>query len=114
MIFLEKVSGALEHVDGSSGAIGTAVNHAVEALAAVIAAAPADEKTRAAWLERLWAACEADEIPYIEQLGDHWGELCASEALAALWADRLVEARRLALQRMQPMAMRISRARPTA
>jgi hypothetical protein len=30
VIFLEKVSGALEHVDSSSGAIGTAVNRAIE------------------------------------------------------------------------------------
>ena len=29
VIFLEKVSGALEHVDSSSGAIGTAVNRAI-------------------------------------------------------------------------------------
>ncbi len=30
--FIEKVSPALEHVDSSSGAIGTAVNKAIEAL----------------------------------------------------------------------------------
>lgn len=30
VIFLEKVSGALEHVDGSSGAIRTAVNRAID------------------------------------------------------------------------------------
>ncbi|MEZ4234518.1 MAG: hypothetical protein R3B89_35435, partial [Polyangiaceae bacterium] len=32
LIFLEKVSPALEHVDSSSGAIGTAVNNAIAAL----------------------------------------------------------------------------------
>ena len=32
VIFLEKASGALEHVDSSSGAIGTAVNRAIETL----------------------------------------------------------------------------------
>lgn len=32
VLFLEKVSPALEHVDSSSGAIGTAVNHAIEEL----------------------------------------------------------------------------------
>ena len=37
--FLERVSPALEQVDSSSGAIGTAVRHAIESLVPVIAAA---------------------------------------------------------------------------
>ena len=90
VLFLERVSPALEHVDSSSGAIGTAVNHAIEALVAIIARAPADAHTRAGWLERLWEAHARDEIPYIERLGDFWGELCVSPELASAWADRLV------------------------
>lgn len=54
--FLERVSPALEHVDSSSGAIGTAVNHAVSELVTIIAAAPADPGTRSRWLDRLCAA----------------------------------------------------------
>ncbi len=46
VLFLERVSPALEHVDSLSGAIGTAVYHAIEAFAPIIAAAPADPKTR--------------------------------------------------------------------
>jgi hypothetical protein len=88
--FLERVSPALEHVDSSSGAIGTAVNHAIQELSVVIARAPAAAKTREAWLERLWEAHAKDEIPYIERLGDFWGELCASREIASKWADRLV------------------------
>ena len=88
--FLERVSPALERVDSSSGAIGTAVNHAIEELVAVIARAPADAKTREGWLERLWEAHANDEIPYIERLGDFWGELCVSRESASAWADRLV------------------------
>ncbi|OGK76632.1 MAG: hypothetical protein A2X52_14740 [Candidatus Rokubacteria bacterium GWC2_70_16] len=88
--FLERVSPALEHVDSSSGAIGTAVNHAVEELVAIIAGAPADARTREGWLERLWEAHANDAIPYIERLGDFWGELCASREVASAWADRLV------------------------
>ena len=42
VLFLEKVSAALEHVDSSSGAIGNAVNRAIEELVPVIATAPAD------------------------------------------------------------------------
>ncbi len=94
--FLEKVSPALEHVDSSSGAIGSAVNKAVSALAEIIAAAPADEKTRDKWLERLWDAYQEDGIPYIELLGDYWGELCASKEVASRWADRLVETCKMA------------------
>jgi len=94
---LERLSPALENVDSSSGAIGTAVNHAIAELVPVIARAPADPTTREAWLERLWAAHEADEIPYIETLADHWGELCASNEVASAWADRLLGTTRMAL-----------------
>ena len=90
VLFLERVSPALEHVDSSSGAIGTAVNHAIEELVAVIAGAPADAKTREGWLERLWEAHANDAIPYIERLGDFWGALCVSAETASAWADRLV------------------------
>jgi hypothetical protein len=90
VLLLEKVSPALEHVDSSSGSIGTAVNNAIVALVDIIATAPADEKTRDAWLERLWEAYQEDGIPYIELLGDYWGELCASKATASRWADQLL------------------------
>ena len=97
VVFLEKVSPALEHVDSSSGAIGTAVNKAIADLVPIIAGAPADAGTHQAWLERLFDAHAADEIPYIELLADHWGELCASKQLASTWADRLIDTVRLAL-----------------
>jgi hypothetical protein len=90
VLFLEKVSPALEHVDGSSGALGTAVNHAVEICAKIIAEAPVDDETRDRWLDRLWEAHQNDEIPYIERLTDYWGELCASSGRASAWADRLI------------------------
>jgi hypothetical protein len=72
------------------GAIGTAVNHAIQELVAVVARAPATSKTREGWLDRLWEAHATDEIPYIERLGDFWGELCVSRDIASAWADRLV------------------------
>ena len=87
--FLERISPALEHVDSSSGSIGTAVHNAIAELVPIIASAPADAKTRNAWLERLWEAYQEDDIPYIERLGDHWGQLCASKEVASAWADRL-------------------------
>jgi hypothetical protein len=58
VILLEKVSGALEHVDSSSGAIGSAVNHMIETLVPIIAQAPASANQRDKWLERLWRAIE--------------------------------------------------------
>ncbi|MFU8858523.1 MAG: hypothetical protein ACNA8S_16145 [Deferrisomatales bacterium] len=96
VLFLEKVSPALEQVDSSSGAIGTAVNKAIETLVPLIAHAPADARTREAWLERLWEAYQADQMPYIERLGEHWGEICASPELASHWADQLIGTVRMA------------------
>lgn len=94
---LERLSPALEHVDSSSGAIGTAVNRAIAELVPIIGGALANPETREIWLERLWAAHAADEIPYIETLADYWGELCAAKGVASAWADRLVGITRLAL-----------------
>ncbi len=51
VLFLERVSAALEQVDSSSGAISTVVNHAIEGLVAIIAKAPVDTETREGWLE---------------------------------------------------------------
>ena len=56
VIFLEKVSAALEQVDSSSGAIGSAVNRAIETLVPVVSQAPASDSLRDKWLERLWRA----------------------------------------------------------
>ncbi len=91
VLFLEKVSPALEHVDSSSGAIGTAVSNAIDALVPLIAKAPADDSLRDRWLECLWRAVEADDMPYIEMLTDHWGELCASTGRASSWADGFID-----------------------
>jgi tetratricopeptide (TPR) repeat protein len=96
VLFLERVSPALDRVDSSSGAIGTAVNHAIDALAAVIAQAPADEKLRDRWLERLWRAVEEDRIPYIEILPEYWGDLCVTPERASGWADDFIGIVRMA------------------
>lgn len=91
VMLLGKLSPALEHIDSSSGAIGNAVNRTIEVLVPIIAKAPADIALRRKWLERLYQAHADDQIPYIECLGDYWGELCASPELAGEWADQLVE-----------------------
>lgn len=89
---LQKLSPALEHVDSSSGALGSAVNKAIETLVPIIAKAGVEPKLRQRWLERLWQALQNDEMPYIELLGDYWGELCASPELASRWANELMPA----------------------
>lgn len=87
---LERLSPALELVDATSGAIGRALDHATHELAHLVGTAPVATRIRSAWLERLWLAYRLDELSFIESLGDHWGDLCASPALASDWADRLL------------------------
>jgi hypothetical protein len=95
VLLLEKISPAIEQVDSSSGAIGTTVNNAIEALVPIIANAPADDKLRDDWLQRLWQAVEADDIPYIEMLADYWGDLCATAQHASHWADEFIDGVRI-------------------
>ncbi len=98
VLFLERLSPAVREVDSSSGALGNAANRAVEALVPFIAAAPVTEAVRSKWLERLFEAIQEDDPPYIESLGDHWGELCATPELASCWADDLMPTLRRALE----------------
>ena len=87
---LEKLSPALEQVDSSSGALGSAVNKAIDILVPIIVKADVEPKLRQRWLERLWQALQDDEMPYIELLGDYWGELCVTPELASHWADEFL------------------------
>ena len=88
--FLERISPALEQVDSSSGAIGTAVNRAIDQVVPIIANATVDDETRRGWLQRLFEALQADRMPYIERLGDSWGDLCATREIATDQADALI------------------------
>ncbi|MFQ5644749.1 MAG: hypothetical protein ACE5FQ_13780 [Thiogranum sp.] len=87
---MEKLWPALEHIDTSSGALGSAVNKALDALIPIIVKAPADDKTRGKWLARLWQAMEDDGVDYLGPVGDRWGEICGSVEVAGRWADELV------------------------
>jgi hypothetical protein len=62
---MEKIWPALEHVDSSSGALGSAVNKTLDDLIPIVVNAPADEKTRNNWLDRLWQAMEDDGVDYL-------------------------------------------------
>jgi len=87
VLFFEKISPAIAQVDSSSGALGGAVYRAVEVLVPIIAGADTDGENREQWLNRLWQAVEADDIPYLEHLADNWGDLCAKPEQASAWAD---------------------------
>ena len=73
------------------------MNRAITELVPIVATAPVGKSTRAAWLERLFEAHGADQIPYIETLADYWGELCGSTDVASEWSDRLIGLTRMAL-----------------
>jgi len=87
---MEKIWPALEHVDSSSGALGSAVYKTLDVLIPVVIEAPADEKTRNKWLNRLWQAMADDGVDYLSPVGDQWGEICGSAEVARRWADELV------------------------
>lgn len=89
VVFVQRLVPAIANVDGSSGAMGSAVNHAIRDLAALIAAAPAAASIREAWMERLWDAFQDDGYGYLDAIGDLWGDLCGTEDVANAWADRL-------------------------
>ena len=89
--FLVKLSPALEQVDSSSGALGSAARAAVDALVPVIAQAPADGAMRENWLEQLFEAIQNDDPPYLELVDERWGDLCATPEVASRWADRLMD-----------------------
>lgn len=98
VLFLEKLSPALNQVDSSTGALGSATYAAVQELVPIISQAPVDTATRKKWLDRLFEAIQNDDPPYIEHLGDRWGELCATPELASDWADQLLPTQRSVLR----------------
>ena len=87
---MEKFWPALQDIDTSSGAVGTATHNAMEALVPLVINAPASPRLRKKWLDRLWTAIEDDGVGYLEKLTDRWGEVCGSPEVASGWADSLL------------------------
>lgn len=87
---MEKLWPALQHVDSSSGALGTAVYNAMDLLVDAVVEAPADDKTKVKWLDRLWRAVEEDGVGFLDVLGERWGDVCRSPEIASQWADELL------------------------
>ncbi len=83
VLLLEKLSPALCQIDSSSGALGNAIYATVKELAPLISNAPVSAKVREKWLDRMFEAIQEEDPPYIESLGDHWGDLCVTKELAS-------------------------------
>jgi len=98
VLFLEKLSPALNQIDSSSGALGNATYAAVQELVSPISSAPVETAVRMKWLDRLFEAIQEDDPPYIESLGDDWGDLCATPELASNWANELLPTLRSVLR----------------
>ena len=101
VLFLEKLSPALNQIDSSSGTLGNATYAAVQELVPLIGSAPVDTAMRMKWLDRLFEAIQEDDPPYIEHLGDHWGDLCATPEFASVWAEQLLPTQRSVLRDRQ-------------
>jgi len=84
----ERIWPAFQHIDTSSGALGGAVRRTQEQLLPILVEAPADEPTRAVWLERLRRAILDDGVDYLAPISDRFGEIAAFPALQNAHADR--------------------------
>lgn len=84
----QRIWPAFEHIDTSSGALGNAVRRTLEEVLPILIEAPADEKTRAKWLEQLREAIEDDGVDYLAPIADRFGQIAAYPDLMNLHADR--------------------------
>lgn len=92
----ERIWPAFEQIDTSSGALGNAVNRTLENLTPILIAAPADEATRAGWLERLYQAIREDGVQYLYPISERFGEIAVYPGLISACADRDIEMIRMA------------------
>ncbi|HEX2948397.1 MAG TPA: hypothetical protein VHV83_02315 [Armatimonadota bacterium] len=88
--FCERLWPALQHVDSSSGALGSAANRALDVLLPILISAPATAKIRAKWLERLDDAICEDGVDFLYQVRQEWGKVCSEPTFMNAWADRLL------------------------
>jgi len=87
---MERLWPALQNIDGSSGALGNAVNRTLDALIPILFAAPCGRELRAEWLDRLYQAVCDDGVQYLTPVEERWGEVCVFPELANEWADRML------------------------
>ena len=89
ILLMERLWPALQQVDSSSGALGTATNNAVHELVPYVIDAPAERAQREKWLDTLWEAMEEDGVDFLYEVSERWGELCGDMEVASRWADQL-------------------------
>jgi len=82
---------ALMQIDSSSGALGTAMNKAIDSLVPILIKADWDMNTRGKQLDKLYDAIIEDGWGTFDDLRDHWGEICVYPGLAHLWADQFMD-----------------------
>ncbi|MEE4277124.1 MAG: hypothetical protein V2I82_01505, partial [Halieaceae bacterium] len=87
VVLAERIWPAFEQIDTSTGALGTAVNRTLDELIPILIAAPADEPTRAKWVDRLIDAIQDDGVDYLAQLAERFGAIAAFPALMNHVAD---------------------------
>jgi hypothetical protein len=86
----ERIWPAFEQIDTSSGALGGAVNRALDTLIPILIAAPAGQATRSRWLERLFDAIQDDGVEYLMPISERFGEIAVFPTLRNLYADRTI------------------------
>ena len=87
---MERLWPAFQDIDTSSGALGRAVNKTLDTMIPILIAAPADPRTRAAWLERLFEAVQEDGVQYLFPVEERWGEIATYPEIMNDHADRLL------------------------
>jgi hypothetical protein len=86
---MERLWSALEEIDASSGAFGGAVHRKLDELMPTLISAPADVKTRSAWLERLFQSVMDGGVQYLAPVEDRWGEIAVYPEFLNEYAERL-------------------------
>jgi hypothetical protein len=81
VVLAERIWPAFEMVDTSTGALGSAVAKTLATLVQILIAAPADEPTRARWLERLTDAIQEDGVDYLSPIAERFGEIAVYPSL---------------------------------
>jgi hypothetical protein len=87
---MERIWPALQDIDSSSGALGTAVARTLDEIIPILIAAPADRVTKAKWLERLFNAVQEDGVQYLAPVEDRWGEIAQYPDLINAYADEML------------------------
>jgi len=70
ILLMERLWPALQAVDSSSGALGSATNKTVHELIEILLAAPAEGARLEHRLDRLWTAIEEDGVDFLSEVRD--------------------------------------------